>query len=682
MTRDPRFDVLFEPIRIGPVTAKNRFYQVPHCNGMGSARANALVRLREIKAEGGWGVVCTEETSIEPDVDISPSVGLQLWDDGDLPLAAAIAAGIHRHGALAGVELMHYGPVAANRDSRGITMGPSCLPFPSRLDPIQPRAIDRADLRAIRESHRRAAKLAQRAGFDIIYVAAVHDATLPMHFLSRRHNDRSDEYGGPLENRVRLLRELIEDTKDAVGDRSAVAVRLAVDELLGPSGISCDGEGRDIVAMLAELPDLWDVNLSNWANDSQSSRFADEGFQEPYVRFVKSLTSKPVVGVGLFTSPDAMVSQIRRGVLDLIGAARPSIADPFLPRKIAEGRLDDIRECIGCNICVAAHRSSVSLRCTQNPTAGEEWRRDWHPEIIRRDSKGTVLIVGGGPTGLECALTLGRRGFDVTLAEASDEVGGRVTREARLPGLARWSRVRDYRLSQIRQQPNVAVYPSSTIDADYVLEAAPERVVIATGARWRRDGLGRSLRVAPPVSPGARILTPDDIFSGAIVTSPVVIYDDDHYYLGGVLAEKFRSEGHVTILVTPEAAPSAWTAWTLELGAIERRLKFLGIIIHRRHQLSSIADDSVRVTDLTTAREFALQAATTVLVTARVPRVELYATLDAIPEENRPFKSITRAGDCNAPGTIAAAVYAGHRVARELATAPYPALRERIRLER
>ena len=160
-----------------------------------------------------------------------------------------------------------------------------------------------------------------------------------MQFLWRRYNTRTDEYGGSLENRARLLRELIEDTRDAVGDTCAVAVRFAVDELLGENGITHDGEGRDVVEMLAELPDLWDVTVASWANDSTTARFAEEGWQEPYVRFVKEVTTKPVVGTGRFTSPDTMAAMVRRGVLDFIGAARPSI------RRSVSARQDRARRC-------------------------------------------------------------------------------------------------------------------------------------------------------------------------------------------------------------------------------------------------------------------------------------------------------------------------------------------------
>ena len=377
LNRDPRYDVLFEPIELGPVTTRNRFYQAPHCNGMGRLYPTPLAVMRGVKAEGGWGVVFNEQCDLHYSTDNPRSI--RLWDEQDLPLHQQIVEKVHEHGSLAGLMLSHNGYVPPNLISREVPLSPSgSASF--GIAPSHTRAMDRADISALRRWHRNAALLAYRAGYDLVMVYAGHDLALPMHFISRRHNQRSDEYGGSLENRVRLLRELIEETKEAVGAHCGVGVRLAVDELLGPAGITSEDEGREVVEMLAELPDWWDVNISSWTNDSATSRFSDEGFQEPYISFVKGLTSKPVVGVGRFTSPDTMVSQIRRGVLDLIGAARPSIADPFLPLKIEEGRPEDIRECIGCNICVTNHYLMAPSRCTQNPTFGEEWRRGWHPE--------------------------------------------------------------------------------------------------------------------------------------------------------------------------------------------------------------------------------------------------------------------------------------------------------------
>src|SRR6185312_653226 len=267
--RDPRYDLLFTPLKIGPVTAKNRFFQVPHCNGMGHAMPLAHAAMREVKAEGGWAVVSTEECEIHPSGDLTPYVEARLWDDRDISALALMCDKVHAHGALAALELTHNGPTASNLYSREVLIAPSAQPTKYGY-PHQARAMTLHDIREYRRWHREAALRGKRAGMDIIYVYAAHDLSLPMHFLSRRHNQRSDEYGGSLENRVRLFRELIEESKEAVGDRCAVAVRLAVEELLGPAGITSDAEGREIVAMLAELPDLWDVNVSGWENDSQT----------------------------------------------------------------------------------------------------------------------------------------------------------------------------------------------------------------------------------------------------------------------------------------------------------------------------------------------------------------------------------------------------------------------------
>ena len=240
-----------------------------------------------------------------------------------------------------------------------------------------------------------------------------------------------------------------------------------------------------------------------------------------------------------------MVRLVRDGVLDLIGAARPSIADPFLPVKIEEGRLEDIRECIGCNICVTGDWTSTPIRCTQNPSMGEEWRRGWHPERFRpAGSNAKVLVVGGGPAGLEAAMCLGKRGYEVVLAEAGRELGGRVLREARLPGLAAWIRVVDYRRGQLAKLPNVEVALESDVDAEEVRAYGFDHVVVATGARWRADCVGRWHTTPPALDPAVETLTPDDLMAGRLPTGErIVIFDDDHYYFGGVFAELLATGG-------------------------------------------------------------------------------------------------------------------------------------------
>lgn len=671
--RDPNYDILFEQVQIGPVKARNRFYQVPHCNGMGYLRPNTLAAMRGIKAEGGWAVVCTEEVEIHANSDNGSAVEGRLWDDGDIPALAKMAEAVHEHGALAGIELVHGGYSNANHFSRIPPIAPS-LTSVNSYDPVQARAMTKSDIRDFRRWHRQAAVRSKQAGFDLVYVYVGHNLTLLMHFLSRRFNQRTDEYGGSLENRARLFKEVLEETIDAVGDSCAIAVRFAVDELLGPMGITCESEGREVVEMLAEIPDLWDVNISEWNNDSATSRFEKEGYQEPYISFVKSVTTKPVVGVGRYTSPDTMVSMIQRGVMDMIGSARASIADPFLPKKIEEGRLEEIRECIGCNICVAGDWLSVPIRCTQNPTMGEEWRRGWHPERIEPSkSKDGVLVVGGGPAGLECALSLGKRGYRVILAEASEELGGRVHRESMLPGLAEWGRVRDYREIMLEKMDNVTLYRGSKLKTEEIIEFSSEdnfgysHVFLATGSRWRRDGVAREHRNPIPGLDQITVLTPDDLMDGVSACGSVVIFDDEHYYMGGVLAEKLRIDDKKVLLVTPAPDISNWTHRTMEQGRIQSRLLELGVELLTQQNLVSAYSSEVELACVFTDRRTRYYCDTLVLVTERLPNDEIYHALQAKEKEisEAGIKTLRCIGDCFAPGIIAASIHSGHLAARE-----------------
>ena len=663
-----QYDILFEPVVIGPHTAKNRFYQVPHCNGGGYRDPSAVAEMRRIKAEGGWGVIFTEQCEIHHTSEITPFFELRLWDDSDIPMLQKMAASIKEYGALAGIELAYSGVNGPNFYSREVPRAVSSMPIRTFTnDPVQARSLTTSEIGDLRRWFVNAAKRSVQADYDLICLYGAHGFGIIQHFLSSVTNHRTDEYGGSLENRSRFIVEVIEDIRDAVGDKAGIVLRLSLQDIVGDLGFS-NQELREFVEMHKDLPDLWDFAHGTWEECSGSSRFTEEGAQYELVDGIRKLTEKPVVGVGRFTSPDEMVRQVKTGTLDLIGCARPSIADPFLPKKVSEGRIEDIRECIGCNICITGDMTMALSRCTQNPTFMEEWRKGWHPEQMNeKGASQSILVVGAGPAGLEATRALAERGYQVTLAEASKQLGGRVTQERLLPGLSAWGRVADYREYQLREKSNVEIYFDSQLTADDIFEFGFEHICIATGAFWRRDGIGRQHVVEFPISDTMPVLTPDDIMHGKQPNGKVVIYDDDHYYMGGVLAEKLIKDGHAVTIITPSSLLSEWTVNTLEQFSIHKNLAELGVDIILNRGVVEVAKDHVVSNCAYTGNLTKVECDSVVLVTSKVENDALYQKVQQRKKEWSDFgiKSVEIIGDANAPGPIAWATYAGHQYARE-----------------
>ena len=665
---DNKYQVLFEPIKIGPVIAKNRFYQVPHCNGGGYRDPSAAAEMRNIKSEGGWGVVFTEQVEMHHTSEITPYIELRLWDDRDIKIVSKMADKIHEYDTLAGIELTYPGINGPNLYTKEVPMAATAGPILTfTSDPVNAREMDKEDIRNLRKWFRQAARRSKIAGFDIICLYGAHGFGAIQHFLSRSTNHRIDEYGGSLENRSRLMKELTEEVMDEVGDTMAVSIRLSLQEL-GDQYSLTNNEIRDCIEMHSSLPDLWDLAQGAWEDCSGTSRFVEEGAQQDLIQGIKSLTDKPVVGVGRFTSPDLMVKQIKSGNLDFIGAARPSIADPFLPNKIRDGKIDDIRECIGCNICVTGDMTMSISRCTQNPSFMEEWRKGWHPENfqIKGESK-SILIIGSGPAGLEATRCLSKRGYDVTLAEKDAQIGGRVSKERLLPGLSAWGRVVDYREGQINKLKNVNIYLESEITKKDILEFDFEHICFATGSKWRNDGVGRINLHPLEIDSSMNIYTPDDIMSDTKIEGKVVIFDDDHYYMASVLAEKLVKEGNEVVFVTPASIVSEWSLNTLDQPFIQKRLIELGVQIICNKSISKVGRDTVDLSCKYTGKISSLETGNILFVTSRQPLNELYKSFsqDEITR-HKLIKSIDIIGDANAPAPIAWATYAGYNYAFNL----------------
>jgi len=677
---DPRHAILFEPVQIGPKTLPNRFYQVPHASGFGAVKPRTHAAFRGIKAEGGWGGVCTDYAPVSPDADETWAVASDVWDDDDAKRLGLVADAIHVHGALAGIELYHGGSESLNGESRYARVAPSQVGGEWRWSSL-PREMTRDDIDRIQRDFVAAARRARDVGFDIVYVYGAH-GYLMTQMLSRTTNRRTDGYGGSLQNRARFQYETLERVREAVGDDCAIAIRTAV-----APGVELDGidheEMLELVRIVDPVVDLFDVNVGGWPEDSGTSRYYAEGHQLPWTSRVREATAKPIVGVGRFTNPDTMAAVIRSGNFDLIGAARPAIADPFLPTKIREGRLDEIRECTGANLCILRSETFRHVSCIQNATAGEEYRRGWHPEKYDApaDPSRAILVVGGGPAGMECALVLGRRGFDaVHIVEAEPELGGKLRWTRRLPTLGDWGRVIDHRVIALAKLPNVEVILGRRMTASEILDYGADTVVIATGSSWMGDG-AQPYRYDRIVG-AATALTPERVMAGERPPQGrVVVYDTDGYYVGAGMAELLRLEGYDVLLATSLPRVSPTSDASLEGDFLRQHLHDLGVEFATGVVVHEIADGEVRgETEFGDAWSAVCDGV--VLVTQQQSDDALHRELvaDPVALAASGVRQVLLIGDAAAPRLPSEAVFDGHRVARDIelddSTAPRPWLRE------
>ena len=425
----------------------------------------------------------------------------------------------HSHGALAAVELWHGGIHVEGRESRTVPLAPSQIA--SEYEPlVVPKAMELSDIRRTQDDWVAAALRAREAGFDIVYVYGSH-TYLPTQFLSPRYNHRTDAYGGSFENRARFWLETLERVRAAVGDDTAIAIRIAADTLEG-AGIEPE-EGLAFVRAAEPLVDLFDCVVGGLAGatrlDAGASRFFATGYQLEWTARFREATEKPIVGTGLMVDPDVMADVIESGVWDLIGAARPSIADPFLPLKIEQGRYDEIRACIGCNACYATANRGGHLGCTQNATAGEEHRRGWHPERFERAANADrdVLVVGAGPSGSNarsCSPSAASSACGSSTRQTRSAVAcaGSRTCPASTPGGASSTGGN----ARSRGSATSSSRPACACTRATCVRSGADLVVVATGAHWALDGFNGDTQGPDPWRrrDPPHILTPEQIMLG------------------------------------------------------------------------------------------------------------------------------------------------------------------------
>ncbi|HEY9268997.1 MAG TPA: FAD-dependent oxidoreductase, partial [Methylotenera sp.] len=401
------------------------------------------------------------------------------------------------------------------------------------------------------------------------------------------------------------------------------------------------------------------------------------------------------LGVGRFVDPEKMTEIVTKGYADIIGCARPSIADPFLPQKIEQGRYDDIRVCIGCNVCISRWEiGGPPMICTQNATAGEEYRRGWHPEKFRQTkTKDSVLIVGAGPSGSEAARVLMESGYTVHLTDTAEKIGGHLNQITTLPGLGEWSYHRDYRETQInklvkKNKESQVALGQKPMTADDVLQYGADKVIIATGSSWNTDGTNCLTHEAIPGADASLPdqLTPEQVMEGKKkIGKRVVILNADTYFMAPSLAEKLATDGHEVTIVSGVHLAN-YMHFTLEYPNMMRRLHELHVeelgdhfcsrIEPGRLEIYNIWGDGSRRTyrgpgvaprDANTTHRW-LEFDSLILVTGRHSECTLWNELKARESEwaENDIKGMYLIGDAEAPRLIADATFTGHRVAREI----------------
>ncbi|MEV0608987.1 FAD-dependent oxidoreductase [Polymorphospora rubra] len=644
---------LFTPVQLGRVALRNRVFVPGHTTNFG--RANEPTRRHAAyhaeRAAGGVGLIVTEAIRVHP-TSAGRHISLGSFDDSSIPAYAAVADAVHEHGAALFAQIMHAGRQANGDATR--TAAWSASPLPWATGAHVPHAMGHADIAVVVAAFAGAARRMREAGYDGLEVHAGHGHLLQQ-FLSPKTNLRDDAYGGSPANRLRLTREVLTAVFAAAGDLP-VGLRVSADEFL-PGGLDPAAVVEIVATLRAEFP-LAFVHVSHSAyhgSYSLATQMADMSFGHAPFRhhaalFTREFPDLPVLAVCRLDSLPEAAELIAAGDADLVGLARPHIADPHLVRKAMAGRQHEVRSCLACNQgCIGRLESSLPISCVVNPEVGAE--REW-AEAWSDRSAGTarrVLVVGGGPAGLEAALSAARAGHRVTLAEAGDRLGGQVTLAARVPGRERLGLLTDD-LAHAVTAAGVEVRLGERIDAAGVLAGDFQDVIVATGARPAR----RELPGGPPVLDLATAVA-ELVEPAAPLTGDVVVLDDEGTWAAASVAEQLARLGARVHLVSPTAGVSARITTYSKLALLDR-FRQVGVRLHLMRTVRGAGPSTVELVDPMTGEAEPLTTITAVVdAGAATADDDLYRALESRPDGPR----VHLVGDANAPRTAFEAVYEG-----------------------
>ena len=512
------FKHLFTPIHIGKMELKNRIGLPPMTVGYGTPDANLTDRHRayyEARARGGAALIVTEAAAVHPDRKFG-LYPLGLYDDSQIPSWHKLAEAVHPYGTKVGAQLMDPGPESIAMLTGNQPLGPSAVVGRSHFRSL-PREMSIGEIEAVVQDYAEATRRARDAGLDCIQIHAAHGYALVGSFISPFFNKRTDRYGGSLERRLQLLLEIIAAVRSAVGPDFPIMLRMSGDERR--TGGRSVQETQFIVRTLVDAGiDAIEISggtipvTFHAVVPPQGTELAPNA---PVAKAIKEVVDIPIICVGRINTPRLAEFLIATGRVDIVSMGRAMNADPEMPNKAAEGRLDEIRPCVGCNEgCISAVMKGLPAGCILNTQAGKESEEFYLPaETPKR-----VLVAGGGPAGMEAARIAAIRGHEVTLCERSERLGGQVHLASVAPFKQEISQVVGY-LSREVEKAGVKVELGKEVTASLVSELKPDAVIVATGATPLRPA-------SIPGIDGEKVVSAWDVLAGrseAAIASNVLV---------------------------------------------------------------------------------------------------------------------------------------------------------------
>lgn len=657
------FRYLFSPLKIGKVVVKNRIYNPPHATIF--ADENFLPTEKQVyyyaeRAKGGAGMIVIGGSVVHR--NSLAHIGFNLVsDERSIPRYQKIAEAVHAHGAIILSQLSHHGRQTTNTYSRLPSISPS--PIPCMLYRETPKEMEKEDMEEVLQGFVRGAKNVQQAGFDGVEIYAAHGYLLSQ-FLSPHTNKRKDEYGGTLENRMRFPLEVVQAVREGVGKDFVVGVRVNGDDFTAGGLVLRDAQV--IARKFADTKLVDFISVTGTTYNAIPLLVADMSFPlGVFVHLAAGIKEKvdlPVVCVNRINDPLQAEKILEDGQADMIGMGRALICDPELPNKAKMGRLNDIRYCIACNQgCMGREIRNAPIGCTYNAAVGEEKELGigtLKPATRRKK----VMVVGGGPGGMEAARVAAERGHEVTLYEQNRELGGQINLLTRVESRKEFQNVVKFLTGQL-EKLGVRVNLGVEVSPETVLSAKPDSVVVATGSVPLVSGF-TPFRPDVEKLPGVdqeNVLTVWEVLLGTKeVGKRVLLIDEEFDFRSTSTAEFLALQGKQVEIVTRLPYVGMEINFT-SLGPQLQRLRKNGVLLTPLIGVKEIQGNTVVLFDIFTQEERKLEGIDTVVLS-----MINKANSDLHRQLKGKVKELYAVGDCVAPRRVIDAVYEGHRVARLL----------------